>query len=353
MAPPALTRLKSPPHAGHRVAFVVVATTLLFTAALLPFAIGGVFGDIWDPPSDQIYRITTPPQPADPHIRIHLNILSLDQNARTVSLRASGHQACAGECPGQFRLMLVSNLAEGPDAEGLPPSVTISVPAGAREVNQLVTLPVHGDAIRYPFDRYRFDFGVVLQSVQADGSIRTLPPADGRSRLFITLQTQVQATTMSAPATTDAAFVRDLREEYPLVVATHVLFERPLYLRVLTVLLVLLVTAAAAYAVFMRPLDQLVTNVGALVLGIWGVRAILVGTNAAPGTSALDLSLSVVILFLLAAITARALSFLDERSEIRLLRRLYGRLRPSPHGEAGPDSDTPPAAGPPSTGARP
>src|SRR5207253_11279785 len=69
--------------------------------------------------------------------------------------------------------------------------------------------------------------------------------------------------------------------------------------------LVLLVSAAAAYAVFMRPLDQLVLNSGALILGVWGVRSILLGSSV-PGITAVDLALSVVILFLLVAITWRS-----------------------------------------------
>jgi hypothetical protein len=83
---------------------------------------------------------------------------------------------------------------------------------------------------------------------------------------------------------------------------------------VLTVLLVLLVTAAAAYAVFLRPLSELIAGAGALVLGVWGIRAVLLGTNV-PGFTAVDLSLAVVILFLLGAITARVLISLYRRPD--------------------------------------
>jgi hypothetical protein len=92
-------------------------------------------------------------------------------------------------------------------------------------------------------------------------------------------------------------------------------FSRPLYERVLAVLLVLLVAFAAAYAVFMRPLQDLVLNSGALVLGVWGIRSIL-----SPGTASrtlVDLTLSFVILFLLSAITIRAHQFLFHRSRFR------------------------------------
>jgi hypothetical protein len=55
-------------------------------------------------------------------------------------------------------------------------------------------------------------------------------------------------------------------------------FTRPLWLQILTVLLILLITAAASYAVFIEPVSQLVVNAGALILGIWGTRTILVGS---------------------------------------------------------------------------
>lgn len=68
------------------------------------------------------------------------------------------------------------------------------------------------------------------------------------------------------------------------------------------------VVAAAAYAVFMRPLHDLVINSGGLVLGVWGIRSLLT-----PGTATqtlVDLMLSMVILFLLGAITFRAMQYL-------------------------------------------
>jgi hypothetical protein len=57
--------------------------------------------------------------------------------------------------------------------------------------------------------------------------------------------------------------------------------ERPRYVKLLAVSLVLMVTAAAAYAVLLRPLHELIIGSGALVLGVWGVRAILLGTALA------------------------------------------------------------------------
>jgi hypothetical protein len=70
----------------------------------------------------------------------------------------------------------------------------------------------------------------------------------------------------------------------------------------------------------MRPLHELVINAGALVLGVWGIRQILTNANY-PGLTAVDLSLSIVILFLLSAITVRALLFAHDLAELNWLRR--------------------------------
>jgi hypothetical protein len=125
---------------------------------------------------------------------------------------------------------------------------------------------------------------------------------------------------MHEPHPIDAHLVLDGGGRYQYLVLTELTFTRPLYLQILTVLLVLLITAAASYAVFIEPVSQLVVNAGALILGIWGIRTILVGQGTPPGATAVDLSLSIVILFLLVAIAVRMLRVLWERGELHLPR---------------------------------
>jgi hypothetical protein len=118
---------------------------------------------------------------------------------------------------------------------------------------------------------------------------------------------------MTAPRELSADQVPVVGAVYPFLIVSKEVFTRPLYLRVLAVLLVLLVVAAAAYTIFIQPVDQLVINVGALLLGIWGVRNVLVG-QAGPPITAVDLSISLVMLFLLAAVAMRTLTYLYARS---------------------------------------
>jgi hypothetical protein len=125
---------------------------------------------------------------------------------------------------------------------------------------------------------------------------------------------------MSLPVAVTPASIRSDDDAIPYAYAFGVSFDRPRYLRLLTVILVVLIAAAAAYAVFMRPLEDLVVNSGALVLGVWGIRGILTPGNMYYLT-AVDLALSIVIIFLLGAITVRALMYIHDRGDMRVLRR--------------------------------
>jgi hypothetical protein len=125
-------------------------------------------------------------------------------------------------------------------------------------------------------------------------------------------------------------------------------FERPRYLRVLTVLLVLLIAAAAAYSVLLRPLGDLIVNSGALVLGVWGVRAILVPINL-HFLTAVDLALSMVILFLLGGLSIKALVLVHDRGDLRIL----SRGRPTTDRVAGNDQSSARLEPNPDAGPRP
>jgi hypothetical protein len=91
----------------------------------------------------------------------------------------------------------------------------------------------------------------------------------------------------------------------------------------------------------MRPLHELVINAGGLVLGVWGIRAILT-TDKAAYLTATDLALALVILFLLGAITVRALEFCYGRSEVSLRPRRRARPRSAAPPASAEDNTPPP-----------
>jgi FtsH-binding integral membrane protein len=92
-------------------------------------------------------------------------------------------------------------------------------------------------------------------------------------------------------------------------------FERPVHQEILAVLLVVLITVSAIMAVSMRDVSDLIVGIGSLVLGIWGVRSVLVPSTLGVVTS-IDLALSLVILIVLLGLSLRAAQHFRKTSEL-------------------------------------
>jgi uncharacterized membrane protein YhaH (DUF805 family) len=198
--------------------------------------------------------------------------------------------------------------------------VGVTLSQSNAEVSELIQLPVRGHPIHYPFDSYRLIVGVVLQRLRGEAPPQTLSAAEARGHLFLSVQELLPRQAMSGPFLIDRASIRAADDPFDYVEAFELKFARPAYLRVLAVMLVLLIASAAAYSVFLRPLHDLVLNSGALVLGVWGIRSILTPANLFYMT-AVDLALSIVIIFTLGAITVRALIYAHDEAGIGLFRR--------------------------------
>jgi hypothetical protein len=309
-----------------------VALLLLCLVVLLPFAVASALSDVRDQTSTT-YRFAAPElDPASTISIVNLEVTNINEFDGTAAVRVAIDRSCLLQCEWADRYMIVMlGFQEGEKTQSRSASATVTLPKDALGVAQTVTLPILGDPVRYPFDRYTLALGVLVQRSQADGSFQTLSVGDAHRYIGATLTGRAPRITMNRPVPVDVPRVvgEEGARQLPFFFAEELTFRRPLYMQVLTVLLILLVTAAAAYAVFLRPLDQLVINSGALVLGVWGIRSILLGVSL-PGITLVDLSLSLVILFLLAAITVRTLWLLEEQSGIRLLRRRHPAPEPEP-----------------------
>ena len=268
----------------YRLAFFNIAMVLLFIAVLLPLAVGSVFDDLVEPPEGSIYPLMPPPgvPPAANTTRLHVSVIGLDELQLRATLRVSGDHLCPNDCSSGTRVVFFSLGTDEAATAGMPPSAKIDLSQSDFVITDTIQLPVRGHPNRYPFDTYDMVLGVALGRLQQDGTVQPQTREQGSGRLVLTVQEQLPRETMDAPTPQDAV-AADQEEgtssPYQFQTLQLLHFSRPLHIRVLAVLLVLLIAAAAAYAVFMRPLTELVVNSGGLVLGVWGIRSILMPNN--------------------------------------------------------------------------
>lgn len=303
------------PPLKYRVGFFLTGLVVLSIVVTLPFSLKSVVDDLFGPAIGRVVKLTRGrPNTEHPnHTKLHLAFVSIDESALTMNIRVSGHHRCV-QCGWSDRVLFVAITDDDIDADGMPPSASVTLSQNNAEFSQVVQLPVRGHPIRYPFDTYQIAIGVVLQRLR-DNEVQTLNATEASGHLFLSVQELLPRQVMIGPTMLNPDSVHAPDDPFNYLEAFELRFERPRYVRVLAVLLVLLIAAAAAYSVFLRPLHDLVLNSGALVLGVWGIHGILTPQNLYYLT-AVDLALSVVIIFLLGAITVRAFLYIRDQGSL-------------------------------------
>jgi len=87
--------------------------------------------------------------------------------------------------------------------------------------------------------------------------------------------------------------------QYPLQWVYDMYFQRPLYLKVITSMLLGLITASSVFVLFVRNTRDTLIGISSLVMGLWSVRAVIVKGDL-PSVTVVDLVIAMVMaLFLL------------------------------------------------------
>lgn len=297
---------------------MLVGCLLVANVIALPFV---VLSMVLDLESTETVLDLTPAsvEAADTYTYVRIDITSIDDVAGTATLHVSGNHICGG-CTRKERVTFysVANTEGGRQGDGIPPSVAIVLPAAAETLSQTIQLPIHGDLTRYPFDRQRLWLGVAFERLNQDGSIEVLSPSQARNHLFLQLRNGASRADLAPPRSLAPESVQPGRARVPYAEVFALELTRPVYLRVMVPLVVALIAAAAFYAVVLRPFNELIMNSGGLVLGVWGVRSLLLGSYP-PNTTLVDGILTLLILLVLLTISVRALRHLHDQAGLTVL----------------------------------
>jgi len=298
---------------AYRVGFAVAISSVVISIILMPFAFMSLYTAFQHPAGDHGYDVMKPGLLHGEWTKLNVSAISIDEVAGDVVLRVSGFHNCPTTCTGIQRVQLFSVHADPSGALGPPPSVAINIPADSSEIEQRVTLPISGNLSRYPFDSYKLLLGATFSRVASSGVSTAIPPAAASDQLAFSVSNAIPRVSLGTPRILGAHEYDSTGASYDAVVALN--FFRPVYLQILTVLLTLLIVLAASYGVLFRPFTQIVPTVGALVLGVWGVRSLLVGSYP-PDSTGVDLVLEGAILLLLFTVAVRGALFMLPRAHL-------------------------------------
>ena len=319
----ATTPSEPPAAARRRYQFALLLTLAVVVAvvALLPTALVSMVDELRGQGISRVYDLFSGAEidaaetfSADTAF-VNVTVTNLDETTRLATLTLSGHRVCGAICPP----ITSTFFSLGSDAEqrrGLPPSASVMVPGETGSYTFTIELPIRGTPQRYPFDDYTLLLGLIVSATLPGGEREIATPALVRRQVSLTLEDQVARLNMNPPTPVDPATVRSASDPVDFLLVDRLQWERPRYLRILTVLLVILISASGIFALGLRTLHELVLGIGGIILGIWGVRSVVVQTPL-PDVTLIDLILGLVILVLLLGLSLRAARYFYVQSGMR------------------------------------
>jgi hypothetical protein len=309
----------------YRLALVLTIVLVVAVVVTLPIAILSmqeVLGRAPEPLFDLVTGQEVSPESAaaaeEEATYVNLGMVNLDDSTGELTLAVSGNRLCGDACPA----LDITFLALDDDADqrrGLPPSATLSLTPEDIVFSETVQLPLRGQPSLYPFDTYQVWLGVGGIATLPDGAPMELRPENLGGRAVVTLQNRIPDMIMDAPTPIHPDTAAAEADPFSYVAVQEITFERPAYLKVLAVVLVVLIGVSAAMALFTREVNDLALGIGGLILGVWGIRSILMPQGISTVT-AIDLALSWLILLLLLGLALRAALHFHRHSDLPLPR---------------------------------
>src|SRR6266516_5867146 len=323
--------MSSPVPWRHRLALMVVALLLLGSLILLLYWLASLPDAIRERQVFSSYSLAASADSATPgRTDLQIQLADAEEVRGVVTLRVSAQRSCQAGCAEGERISLFGLQPGYPKTRGTPESSTVTLPSGQAGVRQTIEFPLSGQPLLYPFDAHELWLGLRLERIDATGAVQPLMLAQAQGQLFAAVRADVPHFQMATPVPVEAARVAaesqriaadGQPDEY---LSVHVLrLHRAKWLQVMAVMLILLMAMVSGYAAFIHSVLDLVTGAAGLILGMWGIRSILVPGSISYAT-VVDMALGLVITFLLTALSVRVLLHLCERNGIRLGKRQPG-----------------------------
>jgi hypothetical protein len=294
----------------NRIGFFLTLLFVIIVIILLPMAFLNLVYEARSQSATTVYNLLTGEEfdfeaevPANGAF-INIAATHLDEARGSMELTVSGHRVCEEPCP-SLTAVLYSIGGDAGLRLGLPPSARVNLPDDPSSFTEAIELPVRGWPQRYPFDQYLLTLGVSLHVNLPNGSVLMVgPDMLGEHHAVISFEDRVARMTMAPPVALDSAAISPESGATRLLAVDQITWKRPTYLQTLSILLVMLIAASAIFALSLKKVEDLLLGIGGIILGVWGVRSIIVQTPLWDITW-VDIALASIILGLLLAVVIR------------------------------------------------
>lgn len=222
-------------------------------------------------------------------------VSNISERDLTATVVVTGNRSCEPPCA-SVNLIFYSIPSERGGHGGVSPSFNVEVPEEPGPFTISVDIPVTGQPQNYPWDNYQLVLGVGVVAKDPNG--KDISQADAheiaQNLPSVTLQNWMADFRLGYVNEPSKEEVSNLDFAYPLQWVFDMRFERPVYLKIITALLLGLITASSLFVLFVRNTRDTLIGISSLVMGLWSVRSVIVKGDL-PSITVVDLVIAMVM----------------------------------------------------------
>ena len=286
----------------------VAATISAFVIlGFLPMAVESIIHDIKGIASKQQYFTEDLTDTGQHFTDLELLVKQVDELGQSVTIEISGERSCVSPC-GTFtdKITFFGINDQTKDRRTHSKNASINIPDENTFVSGEIKLPFTGRLFRYPFDAYTLGIGVIVERTFKDQPPRLLTHDEIANNFELSFSESLSRMELKSFIKVDGAEYKPRNVHAPYIIAGIAEFERPTHLKIIVTMVVLMIVLVSIYTMATRPFNELIFDIGVIILGIFGARELVI-KDFPSDTTIVDTVFGVVVLYNLIVVILRSI----------------------------------------------
>jgi len=281
----------------------------LIIIGLLPLAVQSIIKDIKGVASEQQFFTKDLNDHGQHFTDIEISLKEVDEMTQVATIEISGERSCVAPC-GAFKdkMTFYGINDQTKNQRSHSKSASITIPDDNVPISSEIKLPFTGRLFVYPFDKYTFGIGINIERTYTGKPATLLKPNDIAESFEISFSESVSRMELKGFNKVDGAAYKPRNVAEPYLLAGIATFERPMHLKIIVTMVVLMIVLVSVYTMATRPFNELILDVGAIILGIFGARELVI-KDFPSDTTFVDTLFGLIVLYNLVVVVFRSITY--------------------------------------------
>jgi len=286
---------------------VAAAFSSLIILFLLPMAVQSIVKDIRGLIPEQQFLTKDLTDHGQHFTDIEISLKDVDEMTQVVTIEISGERSCVAPC-GAFedKITFYGINEQTKDQRSHSKNASIIIPDANVPISSEIKLPFTGRLFLYPFDKYTFGVGINIERTYTGQPAKRLTPKDVEDSFEVSFSESVARMELQSFGAVNGADFKPRNVAEPYLFSAIAKFERPMHLKIIVTMVVLMIVLVSVYTMATRPFNELIIDVGAIILGIFGARELVI-KDFPSDTTVVDTLFGMIVLYNLVVVVFRSI----------------------------------------------